>query len=86
MKDDHQIRFNNEGDQAPGMEAGDVVIVLDQKDHDVFTRRGMDLIMEMELNLTEALCGFERTIKSLDGRTLLIKTSAGEKHTWLLFM
>jgi len=28
MKDGQQIRFSGEGDQAPGLEAGDVVIVL----------------------------------------------------------
>jgi len=77
MKDEQQIRFSNEGDQEPGLEAGDIIIVLDQKEHSRFTRRGGDLIMAMEISLTEALCGFERTIETLDSRTLLISQKPG---------
>jgi len=34
--------------------------------------------MKVELNLTEALCGFKRTIKTLDSRTIIISTTPGE--------
>ncbi|MXQ90234.1 hypothetical protein E5288_WYG001917 [Bos mutus] len=37
MKDGQKITFHGEGDQEPGLEPGDI-IVLDQKDHAVFTR------------------------------------------------
>ena len=39
MKDGQKITFHGEGDQEPGLEPGDIIIVLDQKDHTVFTRR-----------------------------------------------
>ncbi|KAK2090961.1 mitochondrial protein import protein MAS5 [Saguinus oedipus] len=45
MKDGQKITFHGEGDQEPGLEPGDIIIVLDQKDHAVFTRRGEDLFM-----------------------------------------
>lgn len=80
MKDEQQIRFAGEGDQEPGLEPGDVVIVLDEKDHETFKRAGSDLFMEMELTLTESLCGFEKSIETLDKRTLLIKQKPG---SWL---
>ena len=38
MKDGQKITFHGEGDQEPGLEPGDIIIVLDQKDHAVFTR------------------------------------------------
>lgn len=38
MKDGQKITFHGEGDQEPGLEPGDIIIVLDQKDHSVFTR------------------------------------------------
>lgn len=36
MVDNQKIVLSGEGDQAPGLEAGDVVIILDEKKHDVF--------------------------------------------------
>ncbi|XP_061190149.1 dnaJ homolog subfamily A member 4-like [Saccostrea echinata] len=78
MKDGENIRFAGEGDQEPGLEPGDIIIVLDEKPHDVFQRRGQDLVMTMELELVEALCGFHRTITTLDKRTLVISTIPGE--------
>nr|XP_034993803.1 dnaJ homolog subfamily A member 4 isoform X1 [Zootoca vivipara] len=82
MKDGQKIVFHGEGDQEPDLEPGDVIIVLDQKDHPVFQRRGNDLIMKMKIQLTEALCGFKKTIDTLDDRVLVITSKAGEviKH------
>ncbi|XP_016783198.1 dnaJ homolog subfamily A member 4 isoform X2 [Pan troglodytes] len=82
MKDGQKILFHGEGDQEPELEPGDVIIVLDQKDHSVFQRRGHDLIMKMKIQLSEALCGFKKTIKTLDNRILVITSKAGEviKH------
>uniref|UniRef100_A0A8C6FTN3 DnaJ heat shock protein family (Hsp40) member A4 n=1 Tax=Moschus moschiferus TaxID=68415 RepID=A0A8C6FTN3_MOSMO len=82
MKDGQKILFHGEGDQEPELEPGDVIIVLDQKDHSVFQRRGHDLIMKMKIQLSEALCGFKKTIKTLDDRVLVITSKSGEviKH------
>lgn len=38
MKDGQKIVFHGEGDQEPGLEPGDIIIVLEQKTHPVFTR------------------------------------------------
>ncbi|XP_028287194.1 dnaJ homolog subfamily A member 4 [Parambassis ranga] len=78
MKDGQKITFNGEGDQEPGLEPGDVVIVLDQKDHPVFQRQNNDLTTKMNIKLVEALCGFRKTIETLDNRTLVISTQPGE--------
>ncbi|WAR29609.1 DNJA1-like protein [Mya arenaria] len=77
MKDGENIRFTGEGDQEPGLEAGDIIIVLDEKEHSRFKRNGSDLIMDMELQLVEALCGFHRTIETLDKRSLVIFPKSG---------
>ena len=57
MDDGQKITFAGEGDQEPGLEPGDIVIVLDEKEHPVFKRSGIDLIMKMPVSLTEALTG-----------------------------
>ncbi|XP_077174479.1 dnaJ homolog subfamily A member 4 isoform X1 [Paroedura picta] len=82
MKDGQKVVIHGEGDQEPDLEAGDVIIVLDQKDHPVFQRRGQDLIMKMSIQLAEALCGFKKTIETLDERVLVITSKPGEviKH------
>lgn len=81
MKDGENIRFTGEGDQEPGLEPGDIIIVLDEKGHNVFRRNGTDLIMEMELQLVEALCGFHKTVDTLDKRTLVIMNLPGKYTT-----
>ncbi|KAK3094989.1 hypothetical protein FSP39_008792 [Pinctada imbricata] len=78
MKDGENIKFHGEGDQEPGLEPGDIVIVLDEKRHDIYTRKGIDLLMNMEIPLVEALCGFRKTIKTMDNRTLVITAHPGE--------
>lgn len=78
MKDGENIRFGGEGDQEPGLEAGDIIIVLDEKDHERFKRQDIDLVTDMEIELVEALCGFQKTIKTLDNRTLVITSLPGK--------
>jgi len=36
MVDGQKITFGGEGDQEPGLEPGDIIIVLDEKEHDVY--------------------------------------------------
>lgn len=38
MRDGQKIVFHGEGDQEPGIEPGDIIIVLDQREHPHFTR------------------------------------------------
>lgn len=73
MKDGQKIKFEKEGDQAPGIEPGDIIIILDEKEHDVFRRNGSDLHMKMNIELADALCGFTRLVKSLDKETRFFK-------------
>lgn len=78
MKNGQKIVFRGEGNEKPGIEAGDVIIQLNAKPHDVFTVNGIDLVIPMELSLTQALCGFAIPIKHLDGRQLIVRSSPGE--------
>jgi len=78
MEDGQKVTFSGEGDQEPGLEPGDIIIVLDEKAHGVYKRNGMDLIIKMDISLTEALTGMRKTVKTLDDRTLVIQTVRGE--------
>ena len=48
MKNGSRILLKGEGDQDTGQrEAGDVVIILQEKAHDTYVRKGLDLHMDM---------------------------------------
>lgn len=75
MQHGQKIVYSGQGNQEPDVEAGDIVVVLNEKQHSVFKRSdydGLDLHMGVSLILTESLCGFKKIIKTLDNRDLLI--------------
>ncbi|KAK7114643.1 hypothetical protein V1264_000669 [Littorina saxatilis] len=78
MKNEQKIPFRGEGDQLPDVEPGDVIIVLQQKEHELFTRSGQDLYMTKSIGLTEALCGFQFVVRHLDDRDLVVTNPPGE--------
>jgi len=78
MQDGEKIVLYGEGDQEPDVSPGDIIIVIDEKPHDTFKRVNLDLVMQMELELVEALCGFQRSIETLDGRVLVVGAIPGE--------
>jgi len=75
MKDGQRITFAGEGDQAPDLIPGDIIIVITQKEHGVFKRDGENLIIEKEISLYESLCGFQFILNHLDEREVVIKNS-----------
>eukprot|EP00349_Pseudokeronopsis_sp_Brazil_P009540 CAMPEP_0202971022 /NCGR_PEP_ID=MMETSP1396-20130829/22960_1 /ASSEMBLY_ACC=CAM_ASM_000872 /TAXON_ID= /ORGANISM="Pseudokeronopsis sp., Strain Brazil" /LENGTH=424 /DNA_ID=CAMNT_0049699977 /DNA_START=46 /DNA_END=1320 /DNA_ORIENTATION=+ len=82
MSNGQKIRFSGEADEIPGTVPGDVIIVVQEKEHETFKRKGADLVVQMDLQLSEALCGFVKTITHLDDRVLKISGPAGKvvKH------
>ncbi|CAI9105786.1 OLC1v1004799C1 [Oldenlandia corymbosa var. corymbosa] len=78
MQNGQKITFPGEADEAPETVTGDIVFVLQQKEHPKFKRKHDDLFVEHTLSLTEALCGFQFVLTHLDGRQLLIKSKPGE--------
>lgn len=79
MKDGQTIPFRGEADQAPGVEPGDVIIVIEEKPHDRFKRKGDDLFYEASIDLLTALAGGEFAIEHLEeGLWLKVKILPGE--------
>lgn len=73
-----KLRFSGMGNESPNAEPGDVVFVLQQKEHATFKRKGADLLLQKDIALSEALCGFEFIVRQLDGRQLLVKSKPGQ--------
>ena len=75
MKNDDKIVLQGEGDHHPDIDIpGNVILILKQKKHPIFTREGDDLIIQKTISLKDALCGLQFNITHLDNRVLLIKT------------
>jgi len=73
-----KLRFSGMGNESPNAEPGDVVFVLQQKEHATFKRKGSDLLIQKDIALVEALCGFKFVIRQLDGRQLLVQSKPGQ--------
>jgi len=78
MRHGQKIKFSGEADQKPGYLPGDVVFVVQQKEHAVFKRKAHHLIMEKEITLSQALTGVEFHVKHLDGRDLVVRSEPGD--------
>jgi len=78
MTNGQKIPFRGMADEEPGIEAGDVIIILREAEHDIFQRKGNELVMKMKISLNESLTGFTRSITTLDKREIAITAVPGE--------
>ena len=73
-RDGQQIKVTGMGNDIPNGQPGDLIFTLNERSHSVFRRKEQDLLMEKDLALVDALCGFEFNIKALDGRILKVSS------------
>ncbi|XP_026469999.1 dnaJ homolog subfamily B member 13-like [Ctenocephalides felis] len=67
-----RITFEKEGDQGPTNEAADIIFVITDRPHEVFSRIGAHLVMDVKVGLKDALCGTSVTVHTLDRRIIRI--------------
>lgn len=78
-----KIRFSKAGNENALGESSDLVFIVEEKPHPVFTREGNDLIANVSVPLVEALAGapgggrVSKTLEMLDGRKLQIPLPTG---------
>jgi len=72
MPDGHQIVFEQEADENPDITPGDVIFKVNTLPHKRFTRNQHDLHMKLNITLLEALVGFVKIVKHLDGHEVRI--------------
>lgn len=77
MQDGQRITFSGEGDQAPNTIPGDVIFVIELKEHARFKRRNDDLFYEAHIDLLSALAGGKVIIEHLDERHIEVPIPAG---------
>ncbi|KAI7905106.1 uncharacterized protein BX663DRAFT_501744 [Cokeromyces recurvatus] len=68
-----KLYFPGEGDALPSGQNQDIEFEIQEKPHEIFTRKGDHLYTTLQISLLEALTGFEKSIPKLDGSSYLIK-------------
>ncbi len=67
IRDGEMVRMSGMGEAVVKGTAGDLYIKVNVAAHPVFKREGNDLVMNLDLKLTDALLGMEYPIETLDG-------------------
>ncbi|XP_062196563.1 uncharacterized protein LOC133899579 isoform X5 [Phragmites australis] len=68
-----KITFPDKGNKQPNQLPADIVFIIDEEPHDVYTREGNDLLVYKKIDLVDALAGTTVNLKTLDGRDLAIQ-------------
>ncbi|HDQ16705.1 MAG TPA: molecular chaperone DnaJ [Candidatus Vogelbacteria bacterium] len=76
IEDGEMIRMSGKGEATPGGVSGDLYIKIHVEKDSTFKRVANDLLMDLNVKLTDAILGSEYEIKTLDGK-LKIKIPAG---------
>jgi len=67
IRDGEVIRLSGKGESIPHGMTGDLYIRIHVRKHDTFTRDGNNLVMNLDIKLSDAILGEEYSIKTLDG-------------------
>ncbi|CAH1389797.1 unnamed protein product [Nezara viridula] len=67
---DSRIVFQNVGDEGPGISPGDLVIITKDLPHDKFKRDGVNLHMEVSLDLYQSFEKLIVELNTLDDRVI----------------
>ncbi len=76
------LRVSGKGEEGAGGR-GDLIVRAWVKDHPVFRKEGINLVMELSIKLTMALLGGVITLDTLDGQ-IDLKVQAGTSHGEIL--
>ena len=62
-----RLTFAGKGSETPGRpgSAADLVVVISEKPHEVYTREGENLEARCTITVQQALCGFKLTLVGL---------------------
>lgn len=67
-----KITFPEKGNEQPNITPADLIFIVDEKPHPLFTRDGNDLVTTQKISLADALTGYTVHLTTLDGRNLTI--------------
>lgn len=78
------LKMSGGGEDIQGGQSGDLYVRLNVKSHPLYKRDGLNLTMDLQINLTDALLGITHKLKTLEGDILDIKIPEGINHNEML--
>jgi molecular chaperone DnaJ len=78
------LRMNGQGEDIQNGQSGDLYIKLNVKNHPVFKRDNLNLMMDLYVKLSDALMGMVYQLKTLENNTIEVKIPEGINHNELL--
>jgi len=84
IDDGEMIRLSGAGEAVPGGIPGDLYVKVHVKPHSVFKKDGVNLIMDLNVKLTDAVLGTEYTVKTIEDKKIDIKIPKGMSHGEML--
>ncbi|MDD3662616.1 MAG: molecular chaperone DnaJ [Candidatus Pacebacteria bacterium] len=84
INNQEMIRMNGQGEAILGGKTGDLYIKINVTPHDVFKRQGLNLLMDLNIKLTDSLLGATYKLNILEGNTIEVKIPENIKHGELL--
>jgi molecular chaperone DnaJ len=86
MEDGEMIRMSGRGEAIAHGVAGDLYVRIHVRPHKVFRRDGTNLVMTLDVKLSDALLGGMYSTTGLDGKPIAISVPAGVKFGDVLRM
>src|SRR3989344_4651799 len=83
IDDGQMVRLTGQGEILEGGVPGDLYVKVHVRKHPYLRKEGYNLIMDLEVKLSEALLGAEKVIHTLDGE-ITLKIPSGTKHGTIL--
>lgn len=71
IEDNTRIRLQGQGEGGMGGRRGDLYVFVQVKDHEIFARRGDDILLSIPIPFTMAALGGEVEVPTLEGRARL---------------
>lgn len=79
IQNGEMIRMSGRGEAVARGIPGDLYVQIHVKSHPVFRREGGNLVMDLDVKLSDALLGATHAINGLDGRPIELKIPEGVK-------
>lgn len=83
IENGEMIRLSGMGEAVANGTAGDLYVKIHVKEHPVFVKEGLNLVMDLDIKLSTALLGGEYNLQTLDGE-IKVKIPAGISHGEIL--